>query len=347
MRLITIAFSLLLASCAVNPVDVSPSSSIASNACHPTDYTAFITENPSIMDVRSAAAYLNSIQALQSKRDAVQKGLPANVRTDKVVRSVLDLMVTRKSESANTIRLKRSPIDTSRNAEIVKANNAATPSKLHASDFEALYRKLISPNGAAVSSRTISYESAYFKGQFVDRFGTSLPKPTLALTVTDQEIAAVLMAFIESLADDLFSTTPVWIDDNGNYYPGDNLNKPTFLMFPGAPDPVNLVDSGCGMTKLKIDALVYLSGKASTWAAGETGFVLGSFGGVSGGPVFVLGKLSIGDNKTLQTVAQTILADAAKRATLEGLKDVLLNIDQPADWKLGDLIDSLVFGKGQ
>jgi hypothetical protein len=345
MRIIVIGLSLSLSACAVNPVEISPSAAIAKNACHPTDYTEFTTKNPSVMDVSSEAAYLTEIRALQSKRDAVLKQLPASVQTDKVVRSVLNLMVTRKSESANSIRLMRPSIDTSRDAEITKANDAATPSKLYASDFEALYKKLISPNGVDKSSRIISYEGAYFKGQFIDRFGTRLPQPTLALTVTDQEIAAVLTTFIEALADDLFSTTPVWIDDKSNYYPGDNSNQPTFLTFDGAPAPVELVDFGCGMTKLKIDALVYLSGKASTWAAGETGFVLGAFGGVSGGPVFVLGKLSIGDNKTLQTVAQSILANAAKRATLEGLKDVLLNINQPKDWKLGDLIDSLVFGK--
>jgi hypothetical protein len=345
MRIIVMGLSFLLGACAVNPVEISPSAAITKNACHPTDYTAFSTKNPSVMDVSSETAYLHAIQALESKRDTLLTQLPAKVQTDKVVRSVLDLMVTRKSESANSIRLMRPSIDTSKDAEIIKANKAAIPSKLHASDFEALYKKLISPNGANKSSRIISYESAYFKGQFVDRFGTKLPQPTLALTVTDQEIAAVLTTFIEALADDLFSTTPVWIDDKSNYYPGDNSNKPTFLTFDGAPAPVQLVDSGCGMTKLKIDALVYLSGKASTWAAGETGFVLGALGGVSGGPVFVLGKLSIGDNKTLQTVAQSILANAAKRATLEGLKDVLLNIDQSKDWKLGDLIDSLVFGK--
>jgi hypothetical protein len=62
----------------------------------------------------------------------------------------------------------------------------------------------------------------------------------------------------------------------------------------------------------------------------------------------VLGKFSIGDNKTLQTVAQTILAEAAKRATMEAVKDVLLEIDQPSSWaSVDDVLNSLVFGKSE
>jgi hypothetical protein len=220
------------------------------------------------------------------------------------------------------------------------------PDKLSASDFKALYKKLASPNGRASNSRVVWYENEYFKGQFYDRLGSGLPKPTLSLTITDQEISAVLTVFIEALADDLFSATPVWTDGHNNYYPGKSSNAPTFQTFPTAPTPVPLVASGCGMTELKTEAIAYLSGKAATWASGQTGLILGAFGGVNGGPVVVLGKLSIGDNKTLQTIAQTVLSGAAKRATFETVKDVVLHIDQPANWKIGDLLDSLVFKAG-
>jgi hypothetical protein len=175
-----------------------------------------------------------------------------------------------------------------------------------------------------------------------------LPKPTLSLTVTDQEISGALTSLVEALADDLFSKSPVWKDSNNHYFPGDSANEPTFLTFPpGAPPTLEtLATDGCGMTKLKADTLTYLAGKASTWAAGETGFVMGNLGGINAGPVFVLGKFSIGDNKTLQTVAQTILAEAAKRATMEAVKDVLLEIDQPSSWaSVDDVLNSLVFGK--
>jgi hypothetical protein len=292
---------------------------------------------------------------LQAKRDTVIRRLSKDLQDDKVVTSVLKLLVTHKSEASYSVRLKLQPNDAATNSEIAKAIDESRPAKLYASDFQNLHKKLVSLSGATHPSRVLSYESSYFKGQFVDRFGINLPKPTLSLTISDQDMGGVLTAFLEALADELFSTTPVWIDDNSTtpvlgedntiYYPGGNTNKPTFLTFPGAPATVKLVDSGCGMTKLKMDALTYLSGKAATWAAGQTGFILGSFGGVNGGPVIVLGKLSIGDNKTLETVAQTILSNAAKRATFEGVKDLLLNIDQPKDWTLGELLDKLVFGK--
>jgi hypothetical protein len=346
MRFIMTSLALVLSACAVNPVEVSPSSGISSHLCKSAGaYVAAVGNRASVMDLSTSATFAASILALQHRRDAVIAGLPQDVRDDKVVKSVLNLMITRKAESSNSISLMLASRDTVENAGITTLISQSKPDKLYAGDFENLYKKLISPKGAAHSSRVIAYETAYFKGQFTDRFGTTLTKPTLALTITDQEISAVLTTFLEALADDLFSTTPVWKDANNNYYPGDNTSEPTFLTFPGAPAAVLLVDSGCGMTKLKSDALAYLSGKASTWAAGGTGFVLGSLGGVAGGPVLVWGKLSIGDNKTLQTVAQTMLAGAAKRATFEALKDVLINIDQPAGWTLGDLIDSLVFGK--
>lgn len=96
------------------------------------------------------------------------------------------------------------------------------------------------------------------------------------------------------------------------------------------------------MTELKAEALNYLSGKAATWAAGESGVILGTFGGANLGLPVALGKLSIGDNKSLQTIVQTVLSSTAKRATFEATIPVLQAIDQQNS-TLTDIIGQMVF----
>jgi hypothetical protein len=346
---------------------------------------------------------------------------------------------------------------------------ATKPAKLSTNDligkndFEKLFDSLISPNGQN-QDRIVQYESYYFNGTFVDRFGTKLTKPSLSLTVSDQEIGGALTAFLEALADDIFAT-PVWAtstqytytnksgaavsaaamaaglqvvvaqgnppgitvgpvngsgfrltakiagtgfasaaelgvhtgsgtiadivttanddttggssqpvaqidtitlgtdvndptpfeaDDSvteylfGNtYYPGGTTNEPSVATFAANQNPpvvalAPLSSTGCGMTKVKADALNYLSGKAATWASGESGLLLGAFGGASAGPVFVLGKFSVGDNKTLETIVQTVLSFAAKRATFEATIPVLWTINLPPNSTVTNVIDNLI-----
>jgi hypothetical protein len=59
-----------------------------------------------------------------------------------------------------------------------------------------------------------TYYSAYAEGKFVDYFGTQYAKPTVALTVTDAELANVVGVFLE-LTFDAAGRTPVWtpVDD--------------------------------------------------------------------------------------------------------------------------------------
>ena len=134
----------------------------------------------------------------------------------------------------------------------------------------------------------------------------------------------------------------------GSYYPGNGSTKPSVVAYAERDIPHRtilqpMVDSGCGMTTVKGDVLNYLSGKASTWASGESGLVLALFGGTNAGLPIVLWKVSIGDSKTLQTIVQTVLATAAKRATYQASLPLVWAIDQPTNATVPDLIDKLIF----
>jgi len=358
-----------------------------------------------------------------------------------------------------------------------KPDSMSTNNILGRNDFEKFFAAFISPTGKN-AHRFVQYESYYFGGNFVDRFGNALPKPTLSLNITDQDISGTLTVFLEALADTIFDT-PVWASStaytytnqtnspmsaadmakglqqkmansppsgikvqsvagssftlvaatpgtafkstagpgvqftgsgtimdttttpNGDgsngtakvaqvdtitlgaaaatqstpfkpgdsvieyiygstYYPPNtadtgttNASKavPSWVAYGAAENlpfsslvaPIpTYQDSGCGMTSIKSDTLSYLSGKATTWAAGSTELFLGLFGGANVGPFVVFGKLSIGDNKALQNIVQTILSFASKRATYEALVPILWSIDIPSS-TVADMVDQLVF----
>jgi hypothetical protein len=81
-----------------------------------------------------------------------------------------------------------------------------------------------------------------------------------------------------------------------------------------------------GMTQGKVDAILYLSRRASTLSGGEAGAVLGAFGGVHIGLPFILGKVSIGDNKTVRDIVQAVFAESAERLTLGFSESVLMKV---------------------
>jgi hypothetical protein len=302
------------------------------------------------------------VSGLEAKRAAVAKAVPGTLQGDKVVESISKLLTHQHFLSVKSLvdgeivtkGLRLDDVNVQKwHSTIDRAIAESKPKSLSAGNFKTFFEKSVSPNNAAKKSRVVLYESYYFNGSFVDRFGSKLNKPTLSLTITDQEISGAINAFVEALADDLFPQTKVWTGTGGKYYPGGTTNKPSFLQYldDTGGSPANLtqpiVDKGCGMTAIKADVLNYLSGKAATWAAGEAGVILGSVGGADVGALVVFGKLSIGDNKALETIVQTVLSTAAKRATFEATVPLVLEIDQKSTaTTLQDIIDQLVFRKG-
>ncbi len=307
----------------------------------------------------------------------VNADLPTALNNNKVILSVARLMILKNLLTTQALvesKLKSQQLGLTDNdrdsldATLKAAINSMQPGRLHyatvdldlltRNDFRDLFDKLFSPSGSTNTHRIAQYETYYFNGTFVDRFGTGLTKPSPSLTVTDAEITGAVTVLLEAVADDIFDKTPVWTGtgaDAGSYFPGDNKNKPSFLQFADdnneAELTVALQPSGCAMTPLKMKVLAYLAGKASVWASGEAGLIMGTAGGINAGPAIVLGKLSIGDNKLLEDLVQTVMSYAAQRATFEAAGAILLKIDQPPETNkqtsdLWALIDQFVFDGG-
>jgi hypothetical protein len=74
-------------------------------------------------------------------------------------------------------------------------------------------------------------------------------------------------------------------------------------------------------------------------AGAVTGVTLGTFGGF-GLSLGVFGKVSVGDNKTLQGIAQTMLAKVAERITAEASVRAVYYFDD-RDKLVSEIIDQL------
>lgn len=193
---------------------------------------------------------------------------------------------------------------------------------------------------AATGSGTlIDYFEEYFNGNFVDRFGTQLPKPAISRTINNQFIAGALTVVLEYIFDTTVDT-PVWKSGN-MYYPGGFTKQPTAAKWKRAEEIDLLPKSDsqkCGVTELKARAISYLSHQAANRAALLSGLIGESFGGVEVG-FGVLGKFSLGDNQTLQTVAKTTLSVAAMRAAEKGAYEILREIGHDPDDSLAKLLE--------
>jgi hypothetical protein len=191
----------------------------------------------------------------------------------------------------------------------------------------------------------VSYYDAYFNGTFVDRFGNTLPKPSITSTISDEEISGVVAVFIELLSDAILPT-PGWKDPaTGTFYPGASKTRSTYFAVgvtkAGANQESAITPEAqstqCGITPLKARAMTYLANAASTRASTLGGLVTGGFGGVSIG-FGVLGKLSIGDNQTLQTIVKTALSHATARAAEHASYLALYQIGYTSGTPLPDLV---------
>jgi hypothetical protein len=73
----------------------------------------------------------------------------------------------------------------------------------------------------------VYYYQAYFSGNYVDRFGTPLAKPTSLLTISDNEISGTVEVFLDLLMD-FYLQTPIWRQGTSgsySYLPGSGSNK--------------------------------------------------------------------------------------------------------------------------
>jgi hypothetical protein len=143
--------------------------------------------------------------------------------------------------------------------------------------------------------------------------------------------------------------TPVWTSTDNKYYPGGSSTAPT-VVASKLITPIALLSDGdahqCGITKLKAEAIQYLSNAASDKASSLGGLVGGSFGGLHFG-LGVLGKISVGDNQTLQALVKASLGEAAERATEEASYRVLYWIPYNNETLLADLVQQYLDNKSK
>ena len=207
----------------------------------------------------------------------------------------------------------------------------------------------------------VAYVSAYVDGKYVDRFGNTLPTPAISRTVGNTEIAGVLSVIIDAVGDYVVRG-PIWTDPTGKiFYPAafngaaPDLTKdpkatplkPTVvdmkLKSKGQGDdegtplikPLPLVASGCGIDEPKAQAIEYLGQTAALKAAMVGGISGGSFGGF-GVSLGAFGKVSVGDNQTVQVVIKTVLAKVAERVAADAAYRVLYKVPDKA--KLAELV---------
>lgn len=210
----------------------------------------------------------------------------------------------------------------------------------------------------------VAYVSAYVDGKYVDRFGTTLPAPAISRTVGNTEIAGVISVIIDAVGDYLVRG-PVWTEkgDRGTLYYPASFSKdaadlalkdpkaaplePTVVGLrikargqgdgEGTPliQPVPLVSDGCGITKDKAKAIEYLGQTAALKAAMVGGITGGSFGGF-GASFGAFGKVSVGDNQTVQVVIKTVLGKVAERVAADAAYRIFYRLPDKA--QLAELV---------
>ena len=99
--------------------------------------------------------------------------------------------------------------------------------------------------------------------------------------------------------------------------------------------PVPLVASGCGIDEAKAQAIEYLGQTAALKAAMVGGITGGSFGGF-GASFGAFGKISVGDNQTVQVVIKTVLGKVAERVAADAAYRLFYK--EPDKAKLAELV---------
>ena len=189
----------------------------------------------------------------------------------------------------------------------------------------------------AMPDKFVQYLKQYYAGSYIDRYGNSIIKPQLSLTVSDEEIAGAISLLVDYIIDSI-DATPVWGSDPLNnvgtsttFYPGTGM-EPTFLtVFGVSDDTYQTIAAGpCGITKDKAQLLGTLAGAASDAGGTVSGLVHGTFGGFSLGLGF-LGKFSFGDDQTLAAIVKAAASRLSSRATVASAWPILAQIKYTND----------------
>jgi len=328
----TLVVLLLLGGCAaINLADLAPAVAEKKGSC---DSPANEQKELESVNQLSIAAFVSNSVSLTKSVSEVQAGLPPAMQNDPVVQAFLDL-----ARNSVVQGFKEAGVDS---AELTYVPQAGS---ISVSDLRKFAKNVLmeemKPSVSAPSSRVAStpsqfvqYFQAYYDNKYIDRYGNSISKPTLTLTVSDTEISAAVSVLVDYIIDSI-DTTPVWgTTANGvtTYYPGGtnnegSKNEPTFLTVYGshAPQYQPLSNGPCGITVAKAKLLAELAGAASDEGGTVSGLVHGSFGGFEVGLGF-LGKFSFGDDQTLAAIVKAAASRLSARVTVAAAWPVLSEI---------------------
>ena len=216
-----------------------------------------------------------------------------------------------------------------------------------------MHRVTAAPDSDAAVQRALQnlklYYAIYFQGKFQTYLGAPLAAPSVSgsststgitiggsSTISDDQIVPAVQVFIEYLFDEILQST-VWVtygsnNQISNYYPGGSTTtQPTYLLVNSdlagqIEQKIGAGPSGCGMNVFKINLMMSLVNQSATIAAGETGLLVKSAGGIEVG-LGVLGKLNIGDNNLVSELAKNVATVVASRLTVLFTAPIFAAID--------------------
>lgn len=281
-------------------------------------------------DLRTSAAYLNVAETFQlheikRRMSLALREMPSELENDPVVNAIVDasFIAVQQNLKATSIALNVAPVSAWRSG--TKLNSPVFNEQMLKSFAEKIQKEMAAPSPAynegpiaavgptGAPSRLPSfpeafrhYFEAYFDGNYRDRLGGEIQKPRFSSRMGNEQVADTVSVFVDLILDYSFYT-PVWTDGNGTYYPGATRNIPTVMTSEIIREAEKLVLPGeCGISKLKAALIGYMAQMVGHGAVLGGGLDAGTFGGWSVG-LGVVGKISIGDNQTLQAMAQAVL----------------------------------------
>ena len=165
-------------------------------------------------------------------------------------------------------------------------------------------------------SPVLSYIGAYYNGNFVDRFGNPITKPTFSSGVQDATISNFVRVLLEAGFDAITPHEPVLQDSSGKWIP--NNKEPTFTkVFGDTPQPP-AVDGSKGVSLAEYAVIVAGANEIADQGLTLFSGFLKSLGAINIGLV-IAPKFSIGDNSTLEDVAQAVIETTLRRGAERGL----------------------------
>jgi hypothetical protein len=336
--LFVVAICVALSGCAAIPGHVIQADVAGSSSAVRSDQSARVDfwRYPEFGD-QKVETYLSQIEASRKPL------FPPSLRDDPVVHVIFALTAKALADAETAARretLRAETISAVEGYEVPALSYSDVKAFAKAWSLAFLRPKIVLPSAGQSDSESYfsRYFAAYYQGNYIDRLGQPLSKPSLvsssaatgiAITLTDADISAALSALID-FGFDMAGPMPVianskTVGSDTLFYPAKTTAEPTVLLVGAATVDVLGTDTG-GINECNVGLLSYLPNAAGDEAALVTGIGSQSFGGfgVSAG---VFGKVSLGDNQTLGVVVKTIASRLALRSTLLLTYLTLKNMD--------------------